>query len=95
VGYLREAYHGEPYATRFLCPEVFGPETATAAIPAARLRERLPQALLFAEERERRIYRETDPKAIADVVRSFTDFVELAEAKERATGEPCTVTASY
>lgn len=23
VGYLREAYHGEPYATRHLCKEAF------------------------------------------------------------------------
>lgn len=95
VGYLREAYHGEPYATHVLFPEVFGPETATAPIPARRLRERLPQALAVAEERERTVYAETDPAAIADVKRSFIDFVELAEAKERATGEPCTVRASY
>lgn len=25
VGYLREAYHGEPYATRVLVPEAFVP----------------------------------------------------------------------
>jgi len=95
VGYLREAYHGEPYATHVLVPEVFGPETSRAQIPAATLRARLPQVLDIAEERERTLYRETDPAAIADVKRSFIDFVELAEAKERATGEACTVTASY
>ena len=43
VGYLREAYHGEPYATRVLVPEAF--EKGEAAIPAALLRERLPAAL--------------------------------------------------
>ena len=43
IGYLREAYHGEPYATRVLFPEAF--EKGDAAIPAARLRERLPATL--------------------------------------------------
>ena len=38
-GYLREAYHGEPYATVVLCKEAF--KTGEAAIPAAVLRERL------------------------------------------------------
>lgn len=95
VGYLREAYHGEPYVTHFLVSEVFGNDTASAAIPAATLRARLPEALELAEERERTVYNETDPAAIADVKRSFIDFVELAEAKERASGAPCTVTASY
>jgi hypothetical protein len=95
VGYLREAYHGEPYATRHLVPEAFGSEDGTAEIPAAVLRARLPETLAIAEERERTVYNETDPEAIADVKRSFIDFVELAEAMERATGAPCTVTASY
>src|ERR1035437_2650811 len=33
AGYLREAYHGEPYATKFLCAEAF--ETGEARIRAA------------------------------------------------------------
>lgn len=95
VGYLREAYHGEPYATRHLCREAFASETGEALIPAAVLRERLPETLRLAEERERRVYHETDPAHVEDVKRSFTDFVELCEAKERATGEAVTVIASY
>ena len=47
VGYLREAYHGEPYATRVLVPEAF--ETGEASIRASLLRERLPAALSAAE----------------------------------------------
>jgi len=35
VGYLREAYHGEPYATQVLVPEAF--ETGEALIPASLL----------------------------------------------------------
>jgi hypothetical protein len=95
VGYLREAYHGEPYVTHYLFPEVFGGASTIADIPAAVLRERLPHALELAELRERTVYQESDPEALAAVKRSFVDFVELAEAKERATGAPCTIIASY
>lgn len=95
VGYLREAYHGEPYVTRFLFPEVFDGGSAIADIPAAVLRKRLPRALELADLRERTVYQETDPEALAAVKRSFVDFVELAEAKERVTGAPCTIIASY
>lgn len=41
VGYLREAYHGGPYATKILCREAFEAENCEAEIPAAVLRERL------------------------------------------------------
>lgn len=41
TGYLREAYHGGPYATKILCREAFESETYRAEIPAATLRERL------------------------------------------------------
>jgi hypothetical protein len=41
-GYRREAYHGEPYATKVLVPEAF--KTRPAAISAAKLEARLPVA---------------------------------------------------
>ncbi len=41
VGYLREAYHGGPYATRILVREAFEADDQRAQIPAAVLRERL------------------------------------------------------
>ena len=75
AGYLREAYHGEPYATRSLVAEAF--ENGEAAIPAALLRERLPQTLALAEERTRTLYGETDEQEIAHVKQSFTAFVAL------------------
>ena len=40
-GYLREAYHGGPYATHILVREAFESETCEAEIPAAVMRERL------------------------------------------------------
>lgn len=39
--YLRESYHGGPYATKILCREAFDSDDCTAEIPAAVLRERL------------------------------------------------------
>lgn len=41
VGYLREAYHGGPYATKILCREAFEADNCEAEIPAEVLRERL------------------------------------------------------
>lgn len=95
VGYLREAYHGEPYATRFLVREAFESSDGRAAIPAAVLRERLPETLTIVAERERSVYGTTDEAEITGVQESFTEFVELCERKERKTGEPMTIVASY
>ena len=91
-GYLREAYHGAPYATKFLCAEAF--ESDEARIPAATLRERLPHTLVLVEERERTLYK-SDDKQIEAVRQSYRDFVALCEAKEAETGEPVLVCASY
>jgi len=95
TGYLREAYHGEPYATRFLVREAFDGKDGRAAIPADVLRERLPETLELVEEREREIYGEKDWREIAKVKKSFSDFVELCEVKERETGEPVSILASH
>ena len=98
VGYLREAYHGEPYATRILMPEAFEHEIYPdgAPIAASVLRERLPKALAAAIDRERRVY-DAEPlaKETIDVLQSYRDFVALCEAKERETGAPCIINASY
>jgi hypothetical protein len=93
VGYLREAYHGEPYATRYLVHEAF--TTGQADIPDATLRGRLPEALRLTGIREREIYHETDPKEIEAVLDSFRAFVALCERVERETGHPVTILASY
>jgi hypothetical protein len=94
VGYLREAYHGKPYATRHLVPEAFEQEDG-AFIPATRLRERLPETLRLAEERERTIYGAKTPEEIEPTLRSFTAFVELCERMEAKTGAPVKIIASY
>ena len=93
VGYLREAYHGEPYATKVLVPEAF--EELRVPIYAATLRDRLPATLVVAEQRERVVYDVTDDAAIKRVLKSYSDFVELCARKEEETGEPCLIIASY
>jgi hypothetical protein len=94
VGYLREAYHGEPYATTFLVKEAFDAESREAKIPASVLRARLPRTIELARERAIKVYGETGEIARARV-KSFVDFVELCEEKERKTGEAVTIVASY
>lgn len=137
VGYLREAYHGGPYATKILCREAFEADNCEAQIPAAVLRERLTHvtepvigangghmiAAMFMElmrgsnmtvegqvlsditcpmtveeavrERCKRLYPEDGEEYADKVVKSFQDFVALAEKKESETGKPCTIYASY
>lgn len=92
LGYLREAYHGEPYATRYLCPEAF--EAGGAKISAKLLRERLPETLELVAEREREIYQSSEDE-VRQAKRSFSDFVDLCEGKEEETGEPVEIVASY
>ena len=94
VGYLREAYHGSPYATRYLCKEAFS-KKGGAKIPAKVLRERLPKTLELVDERERNVYKQKSKKEIERIQKSFTDFVELCERKEKEAGELCTIIANY
>lgn len=94
IGYLREAYHGEPYATRFLFAEAFDSETCEARIPAAQLQHNLEKALELVEERARTLYHATDEEVEAEK-QSFRDFVALCERKEQETGEPVRIVASY
>jgi hypothetical protein len=146
AGYLREAYHGAPYVTRYLVSEAFDSATCEAAIPAAVMRDRLPAAVLMSMYREHKVYGQGDPSAVnldqqgaeqllrllanifeheihdeshkdfvraldaksletakrlieagaLDAVqRSFVQFVELCERKERETGRPCRIVASH
>lgn len=64
-GYMREAYHGGPYVTRYLVAEAFDEDKA---IPAAVLRERLPVAVLLAIYREQIVYRESvSPPGVIEI----------------------------
>ena len=79
VSYLREAYHGEPYATKILVPEAFDfefsdeeDERPGVEIPSSVLENRLPDTIKACIEREKTIYGNDDPD---NVVKSFVDFV--------------------
>jgi hypothetical protein len=93
VGYLREAYHGELYATKYLVAEAF--VDGRAPIDAATLQQRLPIALKIAERREREVYGVTDAADIEHVLKSYRDFVALCVRKQRETGHFCLIIASY
>jgi hypothetical protein len=94
IGYLREAYHGEPYPSRHLVAEAFdSPDGVTIAIET--LRKRLPETLKLAEERERTVYNETDEAAVKRVVKQYSDFVDFCEKVERSTGQPPDIIASW
>jgi hypothetical protein len=142
AGYLREAYHGGPYVTKYFVAEAFASKTGEAAIAASTLRARLPAAVLMHLYREHKVYgggkdpsrieladlekalRNVGMKEVADVshedfaagltpksiataekliagkllpdtAQAFVDFVELCERKERETGEPVRIIASY
>ena len=61
VGYLREAYHGGPYVTHYLCAEAFNDDEQPEGykgepIPAETLRKRLPKAVALAMVREAKVY---------------------------------------
>ena len=73
AGYLREAYHGGPYVTKYLVGEAF--ENGKAKIPAKVMRERLPQAILMSLFREKKIYGKGDPsvKDIAEMPAVLAD----------------------
>jgi hypothetical protein len=93
TGYLREAYHGEPYATMTLVPEAFDAHGDPTTIPAATLRERLPETMKLAMRRERDIYHQT-PNEDSPAIQSFVEFVELAEQLE-SDGKSFTIRACY
>ena len=64
VGYLREAYHGGPYVTKYLVAEAFDSPDGEATIKASVLRDRLPAAVLMHMYREHKLYGDgKDPPA--------------------------------
>jgi len=63
AGYLREAYHGAPYVTKYLVAEAFA-AGGEAAIPAALLDARLPAAVLLSLYREHKVYGRGDPSVV-------------------------------
>jgi hypothetical protein len=69
VGYLREAYHGGPYVTKYLVAEAFEAPEGEAAIRAKTLRERLAAAVLMHMYREHTIYGQGKNPAVIDLAK--------------------------
>lgn len=96
VGYLREAYHGGPYATKILCREAFEAENCKAEIPADILRERLTHvtepvfgrtgghdvAAMFLELLEK-IGMDVEGQVLTDVTRPMTVEEAVRERYQR------------
>lgn len=62
AGYLREAYHGAPYVTKYLVQEAFLHEgDDNVKIPASVMRQRLPVAVLMALYRNEKLYGKGKP----------------------------------
>ena len=95
VGYLREAYHGNIYATHYLVDEAFDNDAPDegVVIPANVLRERLPETLKLHIQRHKETYGE-DINWESPSAEAFIAFVELAERLE-AKGKKPTIIASY
>jgi hypothetical protein len=94
IGYLHEAYQGQPYATVVLAREAFL-GCHRVRIQATKLKDRLATTLAVAEQREREVYGVTDDAQIERLRKSYRDFVDLCARKEAETGKPCLIIASY
>jgi hypothetical protein len=90
-GYLREPVFGGYSALQCLCPEAF--EKSPAKISAARMRERLPQALELIEAQELDLY-DASVEEIEAAKRNLRNFVECCERFEQQTGTAVEVYAS-
>ena len=62
VGYLREAYHGSPYATKYLVEEAFEDGAGDVHIPAKELRKRLPLTKDIVIQRAKEVLEEEGKK---------------------------------
>lgn len=89
VGYLRESYGREPFATRYFLPEAFN--DVGAKIPSEVLKNRLSKTLRIVRER----YDGESEFNIWKYQKAYVDFLALCEMKEKETGESVNITASY
>ena len=94
AGYLREAYHGSPYATHYFVQEAFEDEEYDGvAIPSDTLLQRVPLAVDIHIQRHKEIYKE-DVKKEDKSARAFGEFAKLVQDLERQGKKP-KIRASY
>jgi len=86
IGYLREAYHGAPYATRYFVSEAFeyeydadpnleSEDVGYVPIPAATLRERLPYAVILTIARDMIVYGNDEDVGVFELPPNTSDPV--------------------
>jgi hypothetical protein len=101
VGYLREGYHGEPYATKHMFKETFNLRDGTREYDAAELVKRLPHTLMVVRERAEKVYNMDLRNSVEDKAElvtwqnAYIDFVDLCVRKQKETGHPITIETSY
>jgi hypothetical protein len=94
-GYLREAYHGGPYATHVLISEDWGEQPYDEndeskcgfVIPNTELVARLPKVVETSIKRNKNLYKATDEEA-KEYAMAFVEFVQLHKKLEDAGKEP-------
>lgn len=87
VGYLREAYHGGPYVTRYLLAEAFESQNHEAQIPSAVLRDRLPTAIVMALFRHYKVYKDKPDPANIDAEQLEKDGISIEEFIKKISSE--------
>ncbi len=99
VGYLREAYHGTPYATKYFVQEAFeydnikDDDDLAVAISSDTLLQRVPLAVDIHIQRHKEIYKEDVAKEDKSA-RAFGEFAKLVQNLERQGKNP-KIRASY
>lgn len=111
VGYLREAYHGGPYATKVLVPEGWE-DHEEGALDGGGERDvddaptfygvPIPAATLHERlprtlevAAERERVVYKEAQPDPAILQSYRDFVALAERMEAETGQPCRIHVSW
>lgn len=88
TGYLREAYHGEPYATMVLISEDWENQPKKGfKIKNDVLKARLPDVIKACKERSFKLYKSTEDEQEEDAL-AFKHFVKLHEKLEKAGMNP-------
>jgi len=80
-GYLRESYHGKPYATRYFVEEAFRAEEPIA-ISVGVLRSRLPATVMIANYRYHALYEQGRNPALHEVSENNLLEAVVAPARE-------------
>ena len=94
VGYLREAYHGSPYATKYFVQEAFEDEKYDGVeISSDTLLQRVPLAVDIHIQRHKEIYKEAVNKEDKSA-RAFGEFAKFVQELERLGMKP-KIRASY